>query len=61
MNKGKITFSPGLSRNSKTCMQTALERVSKPWGKRSPTGSKVTRMDGPELITRMEVASATGI
>lgn len=52
MSKGKITFSPGLSWNSKTCMQTTLDRVSKRWGKINSRGSKVTRM---------EVASATGI
>lgn len=50
VNNGKITFSLGLSWNSKTCKQRALERVSKPRGKRSPTGPKVTRMDGLELI-----------
>lgn len=49
VSKGKITFSPGLSWNSKTCMQTTLERASKPWGKINPRGFKVTRMDGLEL------------
>jgi len=50
VNKGKITFSPSLSCNSKTHKQTALERLSQPWGKRSPTGPKVSKLDGLELI-----------
>lgn len=60
MNKGKITFSPGLSWNSKTRMDTALESVSKPWQRKS------YRVQGHQdgrtgTDSRMGFASATGI